>query len=87
MISYDWLNLEDLGTQIPKQCDVKGKCKIRLLGNRHILIIFNLEEVLNSMLSKNIYYVFVKEGYSYTMRPLIYYATFKIEKETTHAMT
>lgn len=34
--SYGWPEMDDLRTQIPKQCNVKGGCKIGLLRNRHI---------------------------------------------------
>ncbi|KAH0746831.1 hypothetical protein KY285_008488 [Solanum tuberosum] len=34
--SYGWPDLEELRIQIPKQCNVKGDCKIGLLRNRAV---------------------------------------------------
>ncbi|WMV29038.1 hypothetical protein MTR67_022423 [Solanum verrucosum] len=36
--SYGWPELKELRTIIPRQCNIKGECKIRLLRNRHDLI-------------------------------------------------
>ncbi|WMV46852.1 hypothetical protein MTR67_040237 [Solanum verrucosum] len=36
--SYGWPNIQDLRKLIPKQCELKGECKIGLLSNRHVLI-------------------------------------------------
>ncbi|KAH0669203.1 hypothetical protein KY285_023362 [Solanum tuberosum] len=36
--SYGWPELEELRTIIPRQCNIKGECKIGLLRNRHVLI-------------------------------------------------
>ncbi|KAG5611139.1 hypothetical protein H5410_022420 [Solanum commersonii] len=84
--SYGWPDLDDLRNQIPKQCIVKGDCKIGLLRNRHIHIRFNLEEDFINMMSKNVFYILEKEGYSFPMRPLIYDAKFKVDDETTQAI-
>lgn len=37
-------------------------------------------------MSKGIYYILAKDDHSYTMRPLIYDAKFKVEEETTQAI-
>lgn len=84
--SYGWTKIEELRTLIPKQCKIKGKCKIGLLRNRHILIRFSLQEDFINMMSKTSYYFLAKDDYSYMMRPLIYDANFTIEEETTQAM-
>lgn len=36
--SYEWPEIQELRRLIPKQCELKGECKIGLLCNRHILI-------------------------------------------------
>lgn len=84
--SYGWPDLDELRIQIPKQCNVKGDCKIGLLRKRHILIRFTREEDFINMISKPAYYILSKDGYSYMMRPLIYDAKFNAEEETTQAM-
>uniref|UniRef100_M1DW09 Uncharacterized protein n=1 Tax=Solanum tuberosum TaxID=4113 RepID=M1DW09_SOLTU len=38
------------------------------------------------MMSKSVYYIKAKDGYSYSMRPLIYAAKFKVDEETTQVM-
>jgi len=84
--SYAWPEIDDLRIQIPKQCNVKGGCKIGLLRNRHILMRFELFEDFVNMMSKNSYYITGKDGTAYQMRPLIYDAKFKVDEETTQAM-
>lgn len=84
--SYGWTELEDLGIQIPKQLKVKGDCRIGFLRNHHILMRFNLIEDFVNVVSRSIYYINDKDGYSYQMRPLLYDAKFKIEEETSQAM-
>lgn len=42
---YGWSELEDLSTQIPTQCNIKGDCKIVLLMMRFNL----LEDSVNMM--------------------------------------
>lgn len=37
-------------------------------------------------MSKNAYYITAKDGSSYQIRPLIFYATFKMGEETTQAI-
>ncbi|KAG5630600.1 hypothetical protein H5410_002317 [Solanum commersonii] len=84
--SYGWPDLEDLCIQIPKQLKVKGDCRIGFLRNRHILMRFNLIEEFVNVVSKSVYYINDKDGYSYQMRPLIYDDKFKIEEGTSQAM-
>ncbi|KAG5631191.1 hypothetical protein H5410_002908 [Solanum commersonii] len=84
--SYGWPDLEDLRNQIPKQCKIKGECKIGLLRHRHILMRFNLMEDFVNILSKNPYYIMGKDGIAYQMRPFIYDANFKPGEETTQTM-
>lgn len=61
--SYGWPELEDLRFQIPKQCNIKGECKIGLLRNRHILMRFTLQEDFINMMSKSGYYILAKDGF------------------------
>ncbi|KAF3685426.1 hypothetical protein FXO37_00637 [Capsicum annuum] len=84
--SYGWPELDELRTQIPKQCHIKGECKIGLLWNRHILIRLSHMEDFVNLLSKSAYYIASKDGNSYQMRPLIYDTRFKPDEETTQAM-
>ncbi|KAG5595667.1 hypothetical protein H5410_036899, partial [Solanum commersonii] len=60
--SYAWPEMDDLRIQIPKQCDVKGGCKIGLLRNRHTLMRFELFENFVNMMSKNSYCITGKDG-------------------------
>ncbi|KAG5631197.1 hypothetical protein H5410_002914 [Solanum commersonii] len=84
--SYGWPELEELRMLIPKQCNIKGECKIGLLRNRHVLIRLGQQEDFISVMSKNIHYILAKDGYSYSMRPLIYDEKFHTAKETTQAL-
>ncbi|KAK4729999.1 hypothetical protein R3W88_022987 [Solanum pinnatisectum] len=84
--SYGWPELEELRTCMPQQCTIKGECRIGLLRNRHVLIRLDQQEDFINLMSKGIYYILAKDGYSYTMRPLIYDAKCKVEEETTQAM-
>lgn len=86
-ISYDWPELEELRTILPHQCNIMGECKIDLLRNQHILIRLDQHAIFINLMSKNIYYILAKDIYSYFMRPLIYDVKFKVEVETTQAMT
>lgn len=45
-----------------------------------------VEDVVN-VISKTVYYIKVKNGYSYQIRLLIYDAKFNVKSETTRAMT
>jgi len=84
--SYGWPELEELRTILPHQCNIKGECKIGLLRNRHILIRLDQKADFINLMSKSIYYTLAKDGYSYSMRPQIYDAKFKVDEETTQAM-
>lgn len=84
--SYGWPELAELREQIPKQCGIKGECKIGFLRNKHILMRFSLFEDFVNIMAKNAYYIVAKDGRSYQMRPLIYDANFKMGEETTQAM-
>lgn len=84
--SYRWPDLDDLGIQIPKKCNIKGECKIGLLRNRHMLLRLRQIEDFATVMPNNIYYVIAKDGLAYQMRPLIYNAKFKPEEETAQAM-
>ncbi|KAG5602104.1 hypothetical protein H5410_033474 [Solanum commersonii] len=84
--AHGWLDMEDLREAIPKQCNIKGNCKIGLFRNKHILIrLFSKEDYIN-LISKGAFYITCKEGYSYLMRTLIYDVNFKIDEETTKTM-
>lgn len=62
--SYGWPELEELRLLIPKQCIIKGECKIGLLRNRHVLIRLDQQEDFTNLMSKNIYYLLAKDDYS-----------------------
>lgn len=53
---YGWPELEELQSQIPKQCRFKGGLTIDLLRNRYILIRCYREEDFVSILFKKNYY-------------------------------
>lgn len=84
--SFGWPKLDDLRIQISKQCNIKGECKIGLLRNRHILFRLSHMEDFVNILSKSVYYILAKDGFSYQMRPFIYDAKFKPTVETSKAV-
>lgn len=84
--SYGWPKLEELRTIIPRQCNIRGDCKIGLLGNLYVLVRLDQQEHFINLMSKNIYYILPKDEYSYFMRSLIYDEKFKVDEETTQAM-
>lgn len=55
--SYGWPEIQDLKILIPKQCEMKGECKIGLLCNRHVLIRSLLMEDYVHLLSKPTSYI------------------------------
>ncbi|PHU19971.1 hypothetical protein BC332_11122 [Capsicum chinense] len=80
---YGWPGLQDLRFQIPRKLNVKGGCNIGLLRNRHILTRFDRVEDFCNIMSKTVYYITAKDGYSYQMKPLIYNAKFNDKADTT----
>ncbi|KAG5594871.1 hypothetical protein H5410_036103 [Solanum commersonii] len=85
--SYGAPDINELRELIPKQCGISGGCQIGYLRNRHILMRFDRREDFIKILSKNSYYIIVKDGYAYQMRPFIYDANFKASEETTKVTT
>ncbi|KAH0695913.1 hypothetical protein KY289_013395 [Solanum tuberosum] len=79
--SYGWLDIQELGTLIPKQCELKGECNIGLLSNIHVLIrTSNLEDYVN-LLSKPTIYI-AHRNWTYPMRTLKWEPLFDPEEET-----
>lgn len=71
---------------IPKQCELKGECKIELLSNRYILIRATLLEDYVHQLSKTAFYI-TQWGRSYPMRTLKWDPIFNSDKETSTVIT
>ncbi|WMV45111.1 hypothetical protein MTR67_038496 [Solanum verrucosum] len=84
--SYGWPDIQNLRKLIPKQCELKGDCNIRLLSNRHVLIRATLLEDYVHLLSKSAFYI-TQNNWSYPVRTLKWDPMFKPEKETTTAIT
>ncbi|XP_060182956.1 uncharacterized protein LOC132612899 [Lycium barbarum] len=84
--SYGWPELEELRTQIPLQCGIKGDCCIDLFRNRRFLMRFERFEDYLQMMAKTAHYIKSRDGGMYQMRPLLYNTRFKIDEETTVAM-
>lgn len=84
--SYEWPDLENFRLQLPKKLNVKGGYNIGLLRNRHILMRFNRVDDFATIMSKSVYFMNAKGGYSYQMCPFIYNVKFKTNEETTQAM-
>ncbi|PHU22134.1 hypothetical protein BC332_07241 [Capsicum chinense] len=63
--SYGWPDLNDLRIQLPKQLNVKGGCNIGLLRNHHVLKRFDRVYDFITVMSKSVYYINAKDGYSY----------------------
>ncbi|KAH0712380.1 hypothetical protein KY289_008339 [Solanum tuberosum] len=83
--SYGMPEIRELRSIIPKQCEMKGECNIRLLGNRHVLIrAANMEDYVN-LLSKPAFYLTHRQ-WSYPMRTLKWDPMFDPEEETTTAI-
>ncbi|WMV49188.1 hypothetical protein MTR67_042573 [Solanum verrucosum] len=83
--SYGWPEIQELRSLIPKQCNLKGECKIGLLSNRYVLIRASLLEDYVSLLSKPMFYI-THKGWSYPMRTLKWDPLFDPEEETTTAI-
>ncbi|KAG5570617.1 hypothetical protein H5410_060383 [Solanum commersonii] len=83
--SYEWPELQDLRKLIPKQCELKGDCKIGLLSNRHVLIRAILLEDYVHLLSKPVFYI-LQRHQSYPMRTLKWDPMFNPEEETSTAI-
>lgn len=67
--SYGWPNIQDLRKLIPKQCELKGECKIGLLSNRHVLIRATLLDDYVHLLSKPAFYI-TQRNWSFPMKTL-----------------
>ncbi|KAK4731699.1 hypothetical protein R3W88_024687 [Solanum pinnatisectum] len=83
--SYGWLEIQEFRSLIPKQCSLKGECKIGLLSNRYVLIRVSLLEDYVNLLSKLIFYI-THRGWSYLMRTLKWDPLFDPQEETTTAI-
>ncbi|WMV29405.1 hypothetical protein MTR67_022790 [Solanum verrucosum] len=67
--SYGWPDIQALRKLIPKQCELKGECKIGLLSNRHVLIRATLLEDYVHLLSKPAFHL-NQRNCSFPMRTL-----------------
>ncbi|WMV31015.1 hypothetical protein MTR67_024400 [Solanum verrucosum] len=83
--SYGWPDIQELRKLIPKQCELKGECKIGLLRNRHVLIRATLMEDYVHLLSKPAFYI-SQRNWSFPMRTLKWYPMFDPDEETTIAI-
>lgn len=83
--SYGWPDLQELRRLIPKQCEMKGECKIGILCNRQILIRASLMEDYVHLLSKPTFYISWKNK-SFSMRTFKWDPMFKAEQETITAV-
>ncbi|KAH0705670.1 hypothetical protein KY289_010746 [Solanum tuberosum] len=83
--SYGWPDIQALRKLIPKQCELKGECKIGLLSNRHVLIRATLLEDYVHLLSKPAFYI-NQRNCSFPMRTLKWDPMFNPEEETTTAI-
>lgn len=83
--SYGWPEIQELRRLIPKQCDLKGECKIGLLSNRHILIRASLVEDYVHLLSKPSFYI-AQRNMTFPMRTFKWEPIFDPKEETTTAV-
>lgn len=83
--SYGWPEILDLQKLIPKQCELKGECKIGLLSNGHVLIKATLLEDYVHLLKATFY--ITQHNRSYPMRTLKWDLIFNPEEETLTAIT
>ncbi|KAK4737150.1 hypothetical protein R3W88_000847 [Solanum pinnatisectum] len=84
--TFEWADLDELRKIIPQQCEVKGSCQIGLFRSKHILIRLSKEEDFVNLISKGVFYLTCKDGYSYLMCTLIYDSKFKVNEETSMVM-
>ncbi|WMV47178.1 hypothetical protein MTR67_040563 [Solanum verrucosum] len=84
--SYGWPDIQELRKLIPKQCELKGECKIGLLSNKHIMIQATLLEDYVHLLSKPVFYI-TQRNWSFPMRTLKWDPMFNSEEETTTTIT
>lgn len=80
--SYGWPDKQDLRKIIPKQCELKGECKVGLLSIRHILIRASCVEDYVNLLPKPAFYLMHK-GWSYPMGTLKWDPMFDPLEETS----
>ncbi|KAG5591323.1 hypothetical protein H5410_041837 [Solanum commersonii] len=83
--SHGWPDIQELRRLIPKQCELKGECKIGLLTNRYVLIRETLMEDYVNLLSKPVFYI-AQQNWSYPMRTLKWDPMFDPEEETFTAI-
>lgn len=84
--SYGWPDIHELRKLIPKECELKGDCKIGLLCNRHILICVSLLEDHVHLLSKLAFSISYKSS-SYPMRTFKWDPLFDLKEETSTTLT
>lgn len=84
--SYGCPAIQDLTKVIPKQCELKGECKISLLSNRHVVIRATCLEDYVHLLSKPAFYLMIG-GWSSAMRTLKWDPMFDPDEETSTTIT
>lgn len=82
---YGWPDIHKLRKVLQKQCELKGKCMICLLYNRHVLIRASLLEDYMHLLSKPTLYINTKFN-SYPMLTFKWDPMFNVVAETTTAV-
>ncbi|KAG5605538.1 hypothetical protein H5410_027030 [Solanum commersonii] len=82
MIIKENMEFVVIGKLIPKQCELKVECNIKLLSNMHILIRASCLEDYFNLLSKPTYYI-LHMGWAYLMRNLKWNLVFNQEGETS----
>lgn len=50
--TYEWVDIDELRTITPQQCDIKGDCHIGVFQNKHILIRLTQEFNFINIISK-----------------------------------
>ncbi|WMV22801.1 hypothetical protein MTR67_016186 [Solanum verrucosum] len=84
--SYGMPKIRKLKKLILKQCELKGGCNIRLLGNHYVLIRAEIMENYVNLLSNPSFYLTHRQ-YSYPMRTFKWDPMFDPEEETTKTIT
>lgn len=77
--SYGLPEIQDLSKLLPKQCELKGDCKIGLLSSRHVVIRATLLEDYVHLLLKSTFYI-MQLNVSYPMRTLKWDPMFNVEE-------
>ncbi|KAH0714915.1 hypothetical protein KY284_007820 [Solanum tuberosum] len=77
--SYGWPELDEIRKIVPLQYDIKAKCNISFLRDRHILIRLTSMDKYVYVMSKSAYFLMANDGY-YKIRTLKWVPWFNFDE-------